>query len=711
MLYKTNLFGISEVGQPQDSSNVRIPLPLVSDNGQFELTLVPIDNKGILKITNKVSNQLYWNSKDYNTLVFNNPAAYGLSGNIGTNIELVLQNNGDLVIRTKIEDVKAFSNPCFSLSQNSTFSSHMIWSEGDRTGPFKIKLTDEGILELKNKNDVVIWKTTYMWESMDTPFSIDILDKDESTTKTPISFLSKMLYKNDGVSGPLDDSIIKQYYDKKFKNTNLPVDFSPFKIVPFEFLKYIGKTSYHVGGDGNILRNTMIVDKGGDGYEAILDMSRSMNFQGNENYLPLGDPFFRRTRGDNISLDLVLMELQQMFFSFVLLVKNEDKYCNKETKSKYKWVSDNYKCKFGNPNFFNLWYPTDMSYFLPNNIKTGSNYAIGAVTGRETAGGNNSSIIRPGTPSGDIFIAASVNAKYLIEYENINPKSSDSEWFLGEYYTQTDDNGNYCENDFGFWCTSPWGTWALASNASGWYSENTFNKFFDFIPEAAALDMALGNFIPTIAGEKITLSKENIYGIATDLCINNKQLNSKSCIDFYRSLRNSPETFDYSRLITDYCASNDLYKTDAYKRICACHYPTEVYEKYIKDILEGIPEAQRKQVEASLTQPAPCIYPACSLESIEVIPRWNFSRGENCNDDTYQICINKTDVVNEGTIGGNVVTQSMIDCLQQNIKTTPTDTPTTVPPGTKKSSNNTLWIILGVVFVVLIILYFTVFKK
>ncbi len=54
-MYKTNLYGVSELGQSEDGSNVAIPFPLVSDNGQIELTLVPQDNKGILKITNKFS--------------------------------------------------------------------------------------------------------------------------------------------------------------------------------------------------------------------------------------------------------------------------------------------------------------------------------------------------------------------------------------------------------------------------------------------------------------------------------------------------------------------------------------------------------------------------------------------------------------------------------------------------------------------------------
>ncbi len=51
--------------------------------------------------------------------MYNNPAAYGLSGTLGPDIELVLQNNGDIVIRSKTQDVNTFSNPCFSLSQNS----------------------------------------------------------------------------------------------------------------------------------------------------------------------------------------------------------------------------------------------------------------------------------------------------------------------------------------------------------------------------------------------------------------------------------------------------------------------------------------------------------------------------------------------------------------------------------------------------------------
>ena len=106
------------------------------------------------------------------------------------------------------------------------------------------------------------------------------------------------------------------------------------------------------------------------------------------------------------------------------------------------------------------------------------------------------------------------------------------------------------------------------------------------------------------------------------------------------------------------------------------------------------------------------------------MPRWNFKRGENCTENAYQFCITNNDIVNEGTINGNLTVNSMINCIQQNIKTTDTpttDTPTTAPPntsppggngdGSKKSSSNTLWIVLAVVFVVLIILYFAVFKN
>ena len=383
------------------------------------------------------------------------------------------------------------------------------------------------------------------------------------------------------------------------------------------------------------------------------DATYLMNFTGNESYLPMGD----------------LVYPGQLFPSntnkiLVVLVKNDEKYSFKIPTNAYT----NIACLSG-------------SYkIISNSYNCNQCEILGSLTYNPVSG----------RPSYSTENLAAVNNTFLYKIEN-------------ELISQSLCNFNTGNN---LYAKNPFYNYTVNNSVT----QVAKLDCFDLLPASCILDLYTGDF----SYGEFTISDVKANSVANLICSSNSSnFTDDLCINYYKTSIDSP--YNYDNRFFEFCNAKDTlgqfnYQNPYFKSICACYNPDEVYQDYINAILDGLPESQRKQIESIVSQPPPCFYPNCAVESIKAVPRWNFKRGERCVPNAVQTCINDVDIINQGQITGNISTNSIIDCLQQNIKTTPTDTPTTQPPGTKKSSN-TLWIVLAVVFIAILILYFTVFKK
>lgn len=692
-MYKTNFYGVSEVAQNNNGDAITVSLPLKSDNGQFTLELkkITFNNKklGYIQIVNNDNGEVYWISIDYNRTMFES------SSDLGDNIALRLQTDGNLVLFSVEDPTKA----CFASSVNSQYGTHMAWNGGVEKKPYKLKLTDKGKLEIKDKDDVVIWKTTYMWESFSTPFSVDLISENEAG-----SYPFKYPKTVQGM-GSVENSIVKEYYKQFYKNMDIPVDFQPFKLVPLKYLLDIGKARFIQNAEN---RNGVVdIQKYSFEDEAFFSFAIQACPLLGDSYLPIGDLGYVNPYEGNININN----------SIVCLVKNDEKYSKMLYKEDFRLESDGEDCE----------YDDQFTFAIPSSMDKNEYIAVGAVVGAY----NDAAILRM-TGSNDYF-NASVKSDYLLKYNksfpgpqltttvnqfdetvySIDKSKANQTWLIGN-------ESSGCIAGHYFWMTTPFHTWMVASDNfdRNWGSMNSHNIFYDILPYNISLAICSGKFSPSIDGEKVSLDNAKCNAVALIHCsADSGNLPSDRCISYYKYTNTIDNTPSYEDEFNKFCITQEKYKDPAFTKLCACFLPEKVYKDYFDEIVNGLPEEQREQLRSALTQPAPCIYPACKLLPPEVMPRFKFNTGEKCTDNAIQVCLNKTEIKTQGTISGNVSTNTMINCLQQNIKTTPTDTPTDKPtdkptntPGTKKSSN-TLWIILGVVFVVLIILYFTVFKK
>ena len=692
-MYKGSLYGVSEVKQNDNGDLITIPLPLTSDNGMFEVNVEKANRirgfgyapSAILRIKKKDNGDIYWNSRDYNTDMFYNPASIGLSAivNDSDTIVLQLQSDGNLVLRSE-------QNPtlsCFVSSVNSKYNTHIAWSGGPEKKPYSVKLTNEGILEIRDKANAVVWKTTYMWESLETPFSKFIRDADFIEEENKIKYADSLIYK----------------YMKRLDTENRPMNLTPFKILPLSFLNDLGRVK-NVRGDTEKITHLFLLSSGEyDGNYDYFDFNYQLHFSSNDKYVPIGDPFYKSTAevqfipdedGSYWWMDPNIPKYNEREV-IVALVKNDPKYSKPLENASY--VSNSQDCNK----------PWTIRYYSGFNFYASPTIDITSLGETYTFLGSAVQGSRP-------YIFSGVNKKYLLEY---NGKSSTSRYNIGTEHS-------LCNHNRNMWMTTPFSTFMITSSASGWFNSNSHDVFYDLVPEQALLEICLNKFTFTyedlngddkVLDSKSLLTKCNSI-IANDYCTGSN-IATQECVKYFKQFKNDPNSYNYDNKFFDFCTQNDNYNKPEYKRLCACYSPDKVYKDYVQTILDGIPAAQRNIVESALSQPPPCSYPACALESQDIMPRWNYKRGENCPDNAYQFCISNTEFNTEGnaSIDGNISANTVIDCMQQNIKTTPTDTPTTSPPGgngsTTKSSSNTLWIVLAIVFVVLIILYFTVIKK
>jgi len=707
-MYRANFYGVSEIKQNDNGDLINIPLPLTSDNGQFELNLEKANRirgfgyapSAILRIKNKDNNDIYWNSKDYNTDMFYNPGNFGISPIVNESdvIVLQLQSDGNLVLRSE----QNITLSCFASSVNSKYGTHKPLVGGPDRKPYSVKLTNKGKLEIKDKNGDITWSTTYMWESYETPFSVDLISVDEAGTY-PFKYPKTTL----GM-GSVENSIVKEYYKRFYKNMDIPVDFQPFKLVPLLYLLNIGKARFIDNAENG--NGILDIDKTGSGNdEALFSFPIQVCPLLTDAYLPIGDLGYVEPFEDKPNINN----------SIVCLVKNDEKYSKMLYKEDFRIESDSFECDR----------PTQFRLGIPTSMDKNEYIAVGAVVGvyRLDDDGNPVPILRM-AGSNDYFCAA-VKNDYLLKYNKTfpGPKLKYNEAKMIEEPDRSNSNqlwviggeASGCHSDHEFWMSTPFQTWMVSSNNFNfWSSLNSHNVFYDILPYNVSLAICSGKFSPSIDGEKVSLNNANCNALALTHCsADSGNLPSDRCISYYKYTNTIDNTPSYEDEFNKFCITKEKYKDPAFTKLCSCFLPEKVYKDYFDEIVNGLPEEQREQLRSALTQPSPCVYPACKLLPPEVMPRFKFNTGEKCTDSAIQVCLSKTEikVEGEGSITGNVSPSTMINCLQQNIKTTPTDTPTTAPPGgngtTKKSSSNTLWIVLGVVFVVLIILYFTVFKK
>lgn len=383
-----------------------------------------------------------------------------------------------------------------------------------------------------------------------------------------------------------------------------------------------------------------------------------VNFTGNENYLPIGELAYPGAEGTTFPSDTNKI--------LVALIKNDEKYSFKIPTSDYY----NIDCNF-----------SSISHkIIRNTYNCNQCEVLGCLTRNRTLG-------RPSNSTENL--AAVVNT-FLYKIEDAKLLAFSSCYLITPLLSKT-----------------PFYTYTVNLGVDD--IPKPKNDCFDLLPATCILDLYTGEF----SYAQFTISDVQANAVANIICnSNSSSFTDDLCINYYKTSIDSP--YNYDSRFFEFCKAKDTlgqfnYQNPYFKSICACYNPDQVYQDYINQILEGLPEEQRKQLESAVSQPPPCFYPACAVESINSVPRWNFKRGDRCTDNAIQVCLNKNDIKIEGTLTGDVSTDSIINCLQQNIR----DSPTTPPPGgngTKKSSN-TLWIVLGIVFVVLIILYFTVFKK
>lgn len=692
-MYKTNLYGASEVKQNDNGDSVEINLPLTSDNGQFRLVMSKVfanqqKTLGYIYIENTLNNDIYWFSADYNRKNFND------SPDLGNDIRLKLQNNGDLVVYSGTDTQKA----SFNSSWTSKYGTHKPWTGGVDKKPYNLKLTDKGKLEIRDKNGAVIWSTTYMWESEVTPFSIPLVSTDEGGD-FPIKYPSNFGLGN----GTPDNSLIKTYYNQFYKGKDVPIDFKPFKIVSLGYLKDLGKAiDIQNISEGN---GVLDIEKDpGSGDQGLFVFRTQLCFGPTDYFLPLGDySYFAKYTNYPDERNLL-----------VCLIKNEEKYCKKLTKGNYAFQSDSYKCDRA----------TQFQLAVPQTIVQNQYVALGGIVGdnREDANLNRMNFDSQ-------FVMAAVNNDFLIEYPKSYPgfKLVTKKDSRGRDYQEPDGSGSNklwnigresstCDSDHYFWFTTPFGTWMLTSNNFNYFSTiDSHNKFYDILPICVSLANCSGKFSLSVDGEKLSLDVPKCISIGIQNCsADSGNLPTQNCIDYfkYQNKITDQSSYNYNSEMTKFCIEKGKYQDPAYARLCACFLPTQVYQDYINTILEGLPQAQRDQVETALTQPAPCIYPACALESAETLPQYKFKRGESCTSNAYQFCISNKEIklAADADIAGNVSADTMINCIQQQFRSDGTPIEGGVDISKKKSSN-TLWIILGIIFVVLIILYFVFFKN
>lgn len=692
-MYKTNLYGVSEIKQNDNGDSVEISLPLTSDNGQFKLVLKKENSLsktlGYIDIVNTLNNDVYWSSADYNRENFNK------SPDLGNDIRLKLQNNGDLVVYSGTDTQKA----SFNSSWTSTYGTHKPWTGGADKKPYNLKLTDKGKLEIKDKNGAIIWSTTYMWESYATPFSIPLVSTDEGGD-FPIKYPASFTLGN----GSPDNSLIKTYYNQFYKGKDVPIDFKPFKIVSFGYLLDINKIRFlNRASQGNGILD--IEKNPGSGNEGLFVFNNQICASPDDSYLPLGDYGYLEKYDAGTQVRNVL----------VCLIKNEEKFCKKLTKGNYAFQSDSFECARS---------ATQFQLAVPQTIVQNQYVALGGVVGNERVDANLNRMANDGN-----FVMAAVNNDFLIEYPESYPgfklvTKKDSQ---GRDYQEPDPSGSNklwnigrersrCDSDHYFWLTTPFGTWMLTSNNFNYFSTiDSHNKFYDILPICVSLANCSGKFSLSVDGEKLSLDVPKCISIGIQNCsADSGNLPTQNCIDYfkYQNKITDQSSYNYNSEMTKFCIEKGKYQDPAFARLCACFLPTQVYQDYINTVLEGLPQAQRDQVETALTQPAPCIYPACSLESAETLPQYKFKRGESCTSNAYQFCISNKEIklAADADIAGNVSADTMINCIQQQFRSDGTPIEGGVDISKKKSSN-TLWIILGIIFVVLIILYFVFFKN
>lgn len=721
-LYTTVLYkNVIETNPDDGSKGMIIDIMPTSANNELFLD----KRTGELYIKNSFGDTIHWYGPDYNQPKYYAEDIYAL----GTNEKyiLFLTNGGDLIVTTSPLD-KPWTNKTIQLDENkirfkASWGSYFNPNEPTTKFTGKIDINDPDnknynyylelveesgglpILYIRRKTrDTIpfisnVWQTSAMWESLRTPYSIKIADSGD------YALFDKAKDYNPNVTAK--KSIIYEYQSYLI-NKNRPLNYNPFKILPLYFFMYyknvkydefiIAKQKQQTNTDTGKLSNSY---KSGRSliFQANIDVKAydwygnryffdgwPFQFIGQEGYLPMGDPYIAGAApswGINVQKG-----------TLIPLIKNEEKYCKKLEKNNYKECHDNWEC-----NYYSAY---RYSNLFPNPVKSAGYSAIGGIISHNNWKQlrDNISVLNRFTDNPTNFIAVAASDTYVYEYKNTRPRDFA---FFG------DDNGSKCGHDHNMCATSFFSTYQITSGATKWWTDGV-SKFFDFVPTGAILATCANEFNPNITDGGVSITLKSLYdatkcnqvGGLNACSLDSGNLATDACFSYYKSQNDKSDGIPYDNTYLKFCEANNNWKRPEFSKLCACFIPDSALNDYIEDIISYVPEAQKDQAKSFLTDSVPCIFPNCSREGVDVLPRFKFNKSEKCKTNDFQLCLNSATITNSGDVG-DINIEGVNDCVQSSFK----GEETTPPP--EKKQNNLAGIIIA--FFVVLILAIILIKK
>jgi hypothetical protein len=492
------------------------------------------------------------------------------------------------------------------------------------------------------------------WRSLDNPYSDPSYPSGTQTTQAPNSIAANLI--NQGIT-----------------------DLTPFKIVPFSWLVEIGKA---------ITLRWQKTDNGTFDFGQML-------FTGDEPYLPLGDCMIR-------------WETSQ---TWVVLVKNESKYCTKIDDGSWKRITVSRGC-----NGTNVYWST-RAIENDNRNYNGDYKSVGDifVTGdSEWWWTNTNTASKIGGSWGEQKrVFAAVDSRYLSVNNNFNRDT--------QSVTIAALNGDYsCRFRMRFTATSPFNTFNINGDDAG--LNRDFNTswpkymFFDIAPRAlissCCSNTLLEGINPSSCGSW-TDPTSNSCKIAMGKYCQNDTLKQGSCMKFCKTNDCDNELEKFCNAGT-YAEQKKKYTEN--KELCSCFMPRTFYQKFDEEYYAKMGPSGKKLVDLLKASGVYGGLPECSNLQCKfggtTIQHSTFKQG-SCPNIQIQNCINDAATNNKGTIKAGTIDSSQTNnCVQQSTtnassssspsKSNLNSSGNTQPPSTK--SNTTLYLIIGGIILLLIII-------
>lgn len=504
------------------------------------------------------------------------------------------------------------------------------------------------------------------WRSLDNPYSDPSYPSGTQTTRAP-------------------NSVAKNLIDQGI------YDLTPFKIVPFSWLVQIGKA---------ITGRWQKTDKG------TFDLGL-MLFTGNEPYLPLGDC-------------MIKWETSQ---TWVILVKNDNKYCTQIDDNAWQYVSRSRGC-----NGTNVYWSTRA--VKDANRDYNGRFVVGDVfvTGdSDWWWWNPKTASKIGGSWGERHrVFAAVDKRYLTVKNNIS-RDNDNVKIV-------DIDGDYsCRYHHLFSVTSPFNTFNVTADEDTGGGQRNFDAawgnplsgnalwpkymFFDIVPRTL------------IAGCCAKSLSESFPQDACPTNINCPIAMTSYCTD--NSLKESPckkwcKTNDCDNELEKFCNADSYEeqkkKYTENKELCSCFMPRNFYQKFDEEYYAQMGPSGKKLVDLLKASGVYGGQPECSNLQCKfggtTIQHTTFKQG-TCPNIQIQNCINDAATNNKGTIkAGSIDASQTNNCVQQNTTQNTTSAPTSSPTSNSSSnsqpqvaqsqpqnkSNTTLYLVIGGVVLLLIII-------